>query len=230
MTKLYRWEDEKFFSAKNSYDDFDRLNMPWDHGHEAVGPNCLYACGKIAWMPEMRLIILDDLANRSRMIYSVPLIVPMGTDTDLSALGDKLLVVISDRTLLAWEYTSGRFSSVTLPGEVTRCSTEGLRVAVVTQAENDSKELIVWYFQGDLQRLEYASLLNDVTKEDKDAKDHFVNNLDIILHTHQDDVAFVVTAYPDIRSVKPGQPGHTNLRGKEIMRATTVFLYGTRAR
>ncbi|KAL7624196.1 hypothetical protein AAE478_005755 [Parahypoxylon ruwenzoriense] len=163
---------------------------------EFVGDQCCYSNGRVAWSTYRNSVVLDDLRTGLRKIYAEPddrLTVGV---MSLRSLGNELVVATIGVNLLAWDYKSDKFDSVVLPNAVRRCVTEGSRVAVVTR----DNRVLVWRFGGALLELDYSQIPQSVVDRCTRSQQHFLDNLDVILHTHEQNTLFIVTAYPVVRN------------------------------
>ncbi|KAI0114647.1 hypothetical protein F4776DRAFT_638286 [Hypoxylon sp. NC0597] len=154
-------ESERFFTLSkgvpvleggvHSYDDVDGLEVGTAGPITRSRRFMMYDNGRIAWWPEAYplpcLAVVDDLRTRKRRTYLFP-----GHEDEKrgykTAMSNKLLLIGRGKTLHAWHLDLDQHSSVEVPEEFVRCTTEGETVILITK----NACLFAWKFG---QELEY---------------------------------------------------------------------------
>ncbi|KAL7624241.1 hypothetical protein AAE478_005800 [Parahypoxylon ruwenzoriense] len=199
LAKPFTWEHESYFRLDPSYHgnhedtlavyaQFSRI-FSTDTSEQAYW-NALYAHGKIAWRPKCYTVVVDCLWSKTRKIFEVPnghLISPFVL---VRALGDRLLVCVLDRRLLAWDHVANVFLEKQVPGPVKDVTTEGLRVAVILY----SGDVFIWEFGGKLSVLPTAPLIS-YHGFDADTLVSWESNMVVIFHPTCCRTLFLASGY-----------------------------------
>lgn len=174
-----------------------------------------YAHGRIAWTSSITdrplLVIIDDLRTRLRKAYSFPEQDMPNADYE-TALGSHLFVMASSHKMRIWHLDRNTCTSIALPTPLIRCLTEGERVLAITT----NAEVYTWTLDAGLQALNMSGVGGYRQGElEKGAFDYykpgtfdpplqsclalkgtsFRDNLNFILHPHDESALFVVTYF-----------------------------------
>ncbi|KAK3343930.1 hypothetical protein B0T25DRAFT_572910 [Lasiosphaeria hispida] len=158
----------------------------------------LYSNGRFAWLsplpqrPKARVIV-DDFKTQLRKVYSIDMNIMLGGSAQLLALGNKLVVLVSDagRTLHAWNLETNEHDTVQTPSHVQRAQTHGNQVCVFFNFPG----VALWTFRGGLKALDMARPLEHLEKSTKLTSQSRVKH-DAIFHPLLVDTVFVVF-YPE---------------------------------
>ncbi|KAI1813077.1 hypothetical protein GGS20DRAFT_554953 [Poronia punctata] len=94
-------------------------------------PTALFACGKVAYHLYDHVLVVDDLRQQKRKIFTPANAVVHGPRITLQALGSRLVVCSIGRLMIAWDHISNAVDQISLPTQCHRCTTHGDRVAMV---------------------------------------------------------------------------------------------------
>ncbi|KAK0705158.1 hypothetical protein B0H67DRAFT_372941 [Lasiosphaeris hirsuta] len=130
----------------------------------------LYSNGRLAWLPPLpqhpkARVIIDDFKTQLRRVYSIDMNIMLGGSAQLLALGNKLVILVSDagRTLHAWDLETNEHDTVQTPSHVQRVQTDGNQACVFF----NFPDAALWTFQGGLKALDMAWPLENLEKSNE---------------------------------------------------------------
>ncbi|KAI1312723.1 hypothetical protein F5Y03DRAFT_390422 [Xylaria venustula] len=137
-------------NVPSAYREYDRI----DHSLEPI--ESFYASGKVAFHLCSCVVVIDNLASKTRKVFTPPSGVMHGSELRLRALGSRLAIGSIGRLLIAWDHVNNQAYEKSIPSQILRCKTQGDRVAIILHGG----DVLVWNPGHNLLRLDVSTSEN----------------------------------------------------------------------